>query len=117
MAALSQKTDLAPSVVKTVIGAMTSAAQHVSTDQFVQAVVAFCQGQETLEKVSESTVKAFLKLPGINEEMTVACRWYGSERLLILRRRGHLREIPIRTGRRRRGLSSERSGSSVMHRV
>ncbi|KAF6741372.1 hypothetical protein DFP72DRAFT_995311 [Ephemerocybe angulata] len=83
LAALSQKTDLAPSVVKSIVGAMAGAAQHVSTDQFVSALVAFCQGQTQLEKVSESTVKALLQLPAINEEITAACRWFGSEKLLV----------------------------------
>lgn len=70
-------------MVKAIIGAMTGAAHRVSTGQFMYAAVAFCQGQEQLEKVSESTVKAVLSLPRINEEVTAACRWYGSERLLV----------------------------------
>ncbi|KAJ2923032.1 hypothetical protein H1R20_g14063, partial [Candolleomyces eurysporus] len=83
LAALSQKCDLAPTVMKTIVGAMAGAALHVSTEQFVNAAVAVCQGQEALEKVSESTVKAILQLPGIKEEITSACRWYGIEKLLV----------------------------------
>lgn len=50
-------------MVKNIVGAMAGAAQYVSTDQFISAVVVVSQGQTELEKVSESTAKAILRLP------------------------------------------------------
>ncbi|EAU87657.2 hypothetical protein CC1G_09118 [Coprinopsis cinerea okayama7 len=83
LATLSQKCGLAPPALKVIIGALASSARHVSAKQFVSAALAVCQPQTDLEKVSESTVNAMLKLRGINEEITAACKWHGSEKLLL----------------------------------
>lgn len=60
---MSQKCQLAPSALRTTVGAMASTAHNVTTSQFLSAAVAVCEPQALLDTFSESAVKAILRLP------------------------------------------------------
>ncbi|TFK24886.1 hypothetical protein FA15DRAFT_669091 [Coprinopsis marcescibilis] len=83
LATLSQKCDLASPALKVILSTMAATAHSVPTKNFVSAAVAVCQPQTELEKLSDSTATQILRLKGINEEVTAACKWHGSEKLLL----------------------------------
>ncbi|KAH6904492.1 hypothetical protein BKA70DRAFT_1373519 [Coprinopsis sp. MPI-PUGE-AT-0042] len=83
LSALSQKCELAASALNAIIRAMVSLAKHIPIQQFVSAVLAVCEPQSELEEFTEATANELLKLPGLNAELTSACKWYGIEKVLV----------------------------------
>ncbi|KAL0575096.1 snoRNA-binding rRNA-processing protein utp10 [Marasmius crinis-equi] len=83
IAALSQKCSLTPDALKALLVAMISCAHKVSVTQATNALIAACEAQEVLDDLPSSSVKAFLRIKGINEEIRQAMNWEGSEKLVL----------------------------------
>ncbi|PPR01672.1 hypothetical protein CVT24_001501 [Panaeolus cyanescens] len=83
LVALSEKCELAPAALKVIIGAMTSCAEYVRGEQLVNSLLAVCEPQETLEKLSDGSVKALLSIPTLKDDLVSAASWMGIDKLLV----------------------------------
>ncbi|KAJ8075131.1 snoRNA-binding rRNA-processing protein utp10 [Marasmius tenuissimus] len=83
IATLSQRCNLTPDALKALLVAMISCAQQVNVTQAMNALISVCEAQEALEDLPTSTVKAFLRIKGINEEARQVLNWEGSEKLVL----------------------------------
>ncbi|KAJ3515006.1 hypothetical protein NLJ89_g2035 [Agrocybe chaxingu] len=78
--ALSKKCELSPSALNVIVSSMASSAQAVNPDQFVNSLVAVCEAQLELERLSDKTMDAILRLPQVKESFTSAIAWVGCEK-------------------------------------
>lgn len=62
LASLSQKCEMSPSALKVIVGAVASCAEVVRGDQFISSVIAICEPQPELERLTEGTLKAILRI-------------------------------------------------------
>jgi U3 small nucleolar RNA-associated protein 10 len=62
LASLSQKCEMSPSALKVIVGAVASCAEVVRGDQFVSSVIAICEPQPELERLTAATLKAILRI-------------------------------------------------------
>ncbi|KAK1226193.1 snoRNA-binding rRNA-processing protein utp10 [Marasmius sp. AFHP31] len=83
IATLSQRCNLTPDALKALLVAMIACAHQVNVTQVMNALISVCEAQEALEELPTSTVKAFLRIKGINEEARQALNWEGSEKLVL----------------------------------
>ncbi|ESK96722.1 u3 small nucleolar RNA-associated protein 10 [Moniliophthora roreri MCA 2997] len=83
IATLSHKCSLTPAALKAFLVAMISRAHQVSVTQLVNALISVCEPQEILDELPSSTVKTFLRVKNINQEIREALGWEGSEKLII----------------------------------
>ena len=51
-----------PSALKVIVGAVASCAEVVRGDQFISSVIAICEPQPELERLTEGTLKAILRI-------------------------------------------------------
>ena len=63
LVALSQKCQLSPSALKLIVNAMAACAHMVRGNQFISSLVAVCDSQNELERFSDTTSKAILRIP------------------------------------------------------
>ncbi|KAF9553866.1 hypothetical protein CPC08DRAFT_672807 [Agrocybe pediades] len=82
LASLGKKCELSPAALKVVLSAVASCAHVVIANQFVNSLVAICESQPELEVFSDATLKAILRVSGINVELVNASAWTGSEKVL-----------------------------------
>lgn len=82
LAALSQKYQIAAPALKVIVGGMARCAHQVSTKQFLGSLVAVCEPQSELECFSDKTIKALLRISGINDEISIISSWIGVEKVL-----------------------------------
>ncbi|KAG7098539.1 hypothetical protein E1B28_000475 [Marasmius oreades] len=80
---LSQKCKVTPAALKALVVSMISCAHEVGVTQVVNALISVCEAQDVLEELPNHTVKSFLRLKGINEEVERAMSWEGSEKLIV----------------------------------
>ncbi|EEB91779.1 hypothetical protein MPER_09810, partial [Moniliophthora perniciosa FA553] len=83
IATLSHKCSLTPAALKAFLVAMISRAHQVGVTQLVNALISACEPQETLDELPNSTIKAFLRVKNVNQEIRGALGWEGSEKLII----------------------------------
>ncbi|KAF7307826.1 U3 small nucleolar RNA-associated protein 10 [Mycena kentingensis (nom. inval.)] len=81
LSALSQTCRLTPAALKALLTSMSRVAIHVQTKQFVNAVVSVCAAQDELDTLDEKMVKNLLNLPDLKEELRIAEKWVGIEKL------------------------------------
>ncbi|KAF8626030.1 hypothetical protein AX15_005120 [Amanita polypyramis BW_CC] len=82
LAAFSQKCHISALAMKTITGAMSRAAPHVSTRQFLTAIIAVCEPQEEQEEFSGKASKFILELSSINTELQNTTKLVGFDKLM-----------------------------------
>ncbi|KAG6902641.1 hypothetical protein C0995_013766 [Termitomyces sp. Mi166 len=82
LAALSQKCRIAPAALSAILNAMTTCAENVLPQQYVNAILSVCEPQDELEVFSKATLKAILRIPNIEQELRNASIWIGAEKIL-----------------------------------
>ncbi|KAG6909155.1 hypothetical protein DXG01_001782 [Tephrocybe rancida] len=93
LAALSQKCRIAPAALSIIVNTMTTCAEHVLPQQYMNAILSLCEPQDELESFSEATLKAVLRIPSIEKELRAACNWIGVEKILNPLVRGLLQNL------------------------
>ncbi|KAG6866337.1 hypothetical protein C0991_005804 [Blastosporella zonata] len=82
LAVLSHKCRIAPAALSIILNAMTTCAEHVLPQQYINAILSVCEPQDELEGFSEVTLKAIICIPGIEKELRTASNWIGVEKIL-----------------------------------
>ncbi|KAF8797612.1 hypothetical protein BYT27DRAFT_7204423 [Phlegmacium glaucopus] len=82
LVALSQKYQFSTSTLKVIVSTMVACAHMVRGDQLISSLVAMCDSQDELERLSDKTLKAILRIPNIGNDLVSAASWSGSERML-----------------------------------
>ena len=63
LVALSQKYQLSPSALKVIVSTMAACAHVVRGNHLINSLVAVCDSQNELERFSDKTLKAILRVP------------------------------------------------------
>ncbi|KAF8064012.1 hypothetical protein FPV67DRAFT_198389 [Lyophyllum atratum] len=82
LSALSQKCHISPAALNAILSAMTSCVEQVSAKQYTNTVLSVCEPQAELERFSDGTSKAILRIPNIDKELRSASLWIGAEKIL-----------------------------------
>ncbi|KAJ8482003.1 hypothetical protein ONZ51_g5640 [Trametes cubensis] len=83
LAAISQKTNITPSAIKSIMHAIVDCAERVSPKQLVRTLVSIVAPQDQLERLPKGVVKRVISIPGIELELIDAMTWTGSEKFII----------------------------------
>ncbi|KAI0311668.1 hypothetical protein OF83DRAFT_1068421 [Amylostereum chailletii] len=83
LSAFSQKCHLSSKATKTILAALVSCAEQVTTKQFVTAALSVLGPQDRLNSLPREVIAKMLDLPEITETLVEAFAWIGSDNLII----------------------------------